>query len=65
MNTVPTDARFATLLDADGNPPCDPPDDCGVCVLFTHQRPGESRAEWLSRPADLAADQAQPRSVAS
>lgn len=41
--------RFATLLDDDGKPPCDPPDDCRVCALFTHRRPGETRAGWLSR----------------
>lgn len=44
-----SEARFATLLDADGNPPCDPADDCEVCSLFNHRRPGESRAAWLSR----------------
>lgn len=41
--------RFATLIDDDGDPPCDPPDDCDVCRLFSRQCPDESRAEWLRR----------------
>jgi hypothetical protein len=44
-----TDARFATFIDEDGNPPCQPADDCAVCRLFTVQRPGETPAAWLSR----------------
>lgn len=42
------DDWFATLLH-DGRPPCDPPDACEVCVLFTVQRPDESRSDWLAR----------------
>ena len=44
-----SDARFATFVDVEGNPPCDPPDECEVCVLFTGRQPGESRADWTSR----------------
>jgi hypothetical protein len=44
-----TGGRFASLIDDDGNPPCDPPDDCSVCTLFDRQRPGESRADWRAR----------------
>lgn len=44
-----SDARFATFVDEDGNPPCVPPDACPSCLLFDRQRPDESRAEWLAR----------------
>lgn len=43
------DARFATLLDEEGRPPCEPPDACSTCRLFSPQQPGESRSAWLSR----------------
>lgn len=55
------DARFATLLDESGNPPCHPPDDCDVCVLFTGQRPGETRAAWLARITEQIQISAQRR----
>ncbi len=38
-----------SLLDGDGKPPCDPPDDCPTCRLFSGQRPDESRRAWLAR----------------
>jgi hypothetical protein len=44
-----TDGRFATLIDEAGDPPCAVPDACAVCRLFTVERPGETRAAWLSR----------------
>lgn len=37
------------MLTPDGQPPCAVPDDCGVCALLTHQRPGESRQAWIDR----------------
>lgn len=43
------DRRFATLLDEDGRPPCDPPDACPVCRLFSRAEPDESWADWLAR----------------
>lgn len=43
------DGRFATFVDVDGNPPCDPPDDCDVCRLFTRPLPGETLAAWGQR----------------
>lgn len=33
------------LVGDDGDLPCDPPDDCGVCVLLTDPLDGESRVE--------------------
>lgn len=60
-----TDGRFATLLDAAGNPPCSPPDGCQVCVLFADRQPGESRDAWLARLADLTREQTGTRRMAS
>lgn len=51
--TTSSGGRFATLIDQQGNPPCDPPDDCAVCALFGQPRPGESRARWLARIAGI------------
>jgi hypothetical protein len=49
----PRQSGFVDLLvDDDGTPWCDPPDDCPVCVLVTHQRTGESRSAWLARIVD-------------
>lgn len=39
----------SVLLDDDGRTPCTPPDDCPACVLFSGQRQGESRRDWLDR----------------
>jgi hypothetical protein len=48
--TNETPARFTdAILDEDGLPPCAPPDACATCRLFSTQRPGEDRAEWLER----------------
>jgi hypothetical protein len=46
-----SDARWATLLDDDGNPPHGT--DCATCALFlAHQQPLETRAAWMARLAD-------------
>lgn len=38
------------LLDDDGHPPCDPPDGCEVCCLFTHvPESGPARDAWWPR----------------
>lgn len=47
-------ALVDAVLDADGHPPCDPADACPVCVLFTEQQTGETRADWLARLRDGA-----------
>lgn len=37
------------LFDKHGNLPCDPPDICTTCSLFSAQRPDETRPEWIAR----------------
>lgn len=49
------DGRFSTFVDADGEPPCQPPDDCEVCSLFVRQQAAESRGGWLARFSEIAA----------
>lgn len=37
------------LLDDNDDTPCNPPDDCVVCVLLVEPEPGESFAQFGSR----------------
>lgn len=52
------DCIVASMLDDEGRPPCAAPDDCEICCLMSHQRPDESRSEWVgwisARANDLA-----------
>lgn len=53
-STTARDGRFLLFLDESGEPPCDPPDDCEVCVLFTRPEDGEARADWVARIIGVA-----------
>lgn len=62
MKTVVKGDWFATLIDADGETPCNPPDACEVCALFDGQRPDETRVEWLARITELTPERFQEAS---
>jgi hypothetical protein len=36
------------LFDEDGRPPCDPPDSCDVCMLFSVPTAPAERARWVA-----------------